>query len=230
MAVRAGAQGLGPEGGTMSREPRFFEEVLTPAQADVLAALGPELDRAGYVLAGGTATALLLGHRRSADLDWLGPGPLDEPLRLAGTLGSVAPPWVTDRVAPGTLHGRARGIRVSVIEYRYPMLAPPVLWSSKGCRLASLDDLCAMKLAAVAQRGSRKDFWDVYALALLHRPLREMLELYRDKFGIHDPAHVLYGLAYLDDADREPDPEILWDTTWKEVRQAVRRWVREIAG
>src|SRR5439155_4515726 len=45
-------------------------EVLPPEQLRVLRPLGPIADREGFYLAGGTALALQLGHRRSIDFDW----------------------------------------------------------------------------------------------------------------------------------------------------------------
>ncbi len=62
---------------------RFHVEVLAPAQRRVLGRLGPVLTARGYYLAGGTALALHLGHRRSVDLDWFTPEPLGDPLGLA---------------------------------------------------------------------------------------------------------------------------------------------------
>ena len=87
-----------------------------------------------------------------------------------------------------------------------------------------------MKLSAIAQRGPRKDFVDLYALVSRHRPLAEMLELYRRKFSIGDIAHVLYSLSYFDDADREPMPNLLWDIDWDSAKQEIQGWVRESAG
>jgi predicted nucleotidyltransferase component of viral defense system len=79
-----------------------------------------------------------------------------------------------------------------------------------GCQLASLDDLTAMKLAAISQRGSRKDFLDIYELGIKHAPLKRMLELYEQKYAVDDIGHVLLGLSYFDDAEREPMPMVIW--------------------
>lgn len=92
-----------------------------------------------------------------------------------------------------------------------------------------MDDLACMKLSAVAQRGSKKDFIDVYAIGLRHAALDRMLQLYREKFSIQDIAHVLYGLSYFDDADRERTPRMLWDVDWRFVKATLRDWVRGLA-
>jgi hypothetical protein len=55
----------------------------------------------------------------------------------------------------------------------------------EGLRLASLEDIAAMKLAAVAQRGSRKDFVDVFALGR-HFGLGDMLAFYGKTYRAPD--------------------------------------------
>lgn len=210
----------------------WHTEVLTDTQGGVLRQLGPLAAEEGYYLAGGTAVGLYLGHRRSVDLDWFSSAGLPDPLALAARLAHRGVSFRTGQVAPGTLHGAVEGVRVSFLEYRYPLIEPPVAWVEAGCDLASLDDLACMKLAALAQRGSRKDFLDVYALCVAHRPLPELLARYREKYRIGDVAHVLYALSYFDDAEREPDPltTMLWSVAWQEIKASIQGWVVEAAG
>lgn len=129
----------------------------------------------------------------------------------------------------GTLHATSAGVRITFLEYRYPLLHGLESLPADGCSLASLDDLACMKLAAAAQRGARKDFIDIYALALHHCALAEMLALYRQKYGVADTVHVLRGLTYFDEADTEPAPRVLWRMNWRTVKAAIRTWVREVA-
>ncbi len=93
-----------------------------------------------------------------------------------------------------------------------------------------MEDLAAMKLSAVADRGAKKDFVDLYVLASQRLPLRQMLNGYQRKFSATDTVHVLYSLTYFDDADRARMPRMLWDIDWRAIKKAVRRWVHEIAG
>jgi hypothetical protein len=51
----------------------WHPEALSRRQEHVLVELSPFLGQAGFYLAGGTAVALHLGHRRSVDLDWFTP-------------------------------------------------------------------------------------------------------------------------------------------------------------
>lgn len=205
-------------------------EVLTARQRRALRELGPVMEEEGYYLAGGTAIALLLGHRRSADLDWFSQGETSELLSLVGRVQGRIAGLSVHRLAAGTLHGDVAGVRLSLLEYRYPLLQPLIAWSEYGCRLASLDDLACMKLAAVAQRGTKRDFVDVYALGLRHRPIAEVFELYGRKYGMSDKAHLLYALSYFDDAEGEPMPRMLWRVNWRTVKATIQGWVREMVG
>lgn len=208
----------------------FHPEVLTRTQRGVLQHTGPLLNGRGFRLAGGTALALLLGHRRSVDFDWFIETTMPDSLILARELTDAGVAWETDEVARGTLHGRVEEVRVSLLEYRYPLLAPPVAWPEYGCSVLSLDDIACMKLSAITQRGSRKDFVDLFALGTRHRPLTELIELYRRKFDIQDVGHVLFALAYFDDAEAEPMPQMLWEPSWEDMKARIRGWVRRAAG
>ncbi len=205
----------------------FHPEILTAAQRAILMQLGPSMSRHQFYLGGGTAIALQLGHRHSVDLDWFTGERLADPLRLAQELRDEGIPLITDQVEPGPLQGALSGVRLSFLEYRYPLLQPPLLWPDYGCHIASLDDLACMKLAAVAQRGSKKDFVDVYALGLKHLTLPEMLRLYQARYSLQDIGHDLYSLAYFTDADRERLPKMLWDVDWRAIKSTIQEWVRE---
>ena len=111
---------------------------------------------------------------------------------------------------------------MSFLEYGYPLLRP--LREVEGLRLAALEDIAAMKLAAVAQRGSRKDFLDVFALGRRLR-LGDMLASYRKKYGVEDVGHVMVALAYFDDADRERTPMLLQRLSWPDVKSTIRGWL-----
>lgn len=204
----------------------WHREILPISQQCVLAQLGPKVAQHGFYLAGGTAVALHMGHRRSIDLDWFATQGLPDPQRLAQELRAQDVAFVTGSVAPGTLHGSVRGVRVSFLGYRYPLLAALRPWRD-GTRIASRADLAAMKLAAVAQRGAKKDFLDVYALGSQGRSLRQMLRDYQEKFAIKDLTHLLYSLAYFDDAEKERMPRMFWDVKWRTIKETIRRWIRD---
>lgn len=207
----------------------FHPEILTEAQRRSLTAMGGPLQNMGFAMAGGTALALLLGHRRSEDFDWFNAKRVADPLALAGELTQRGVDFTIEQTARGTLHGQVGGVRTSLLEYRYPLLAPSILWPDFSCLLLSLDDIAAMKLSAIVQRGSRKDFVDLYALLEEHQTLPELFELYRKKYDVPDIAPLLTAVAYFDDAEQEPMPQMLWPVSWSQSRERITSAVRELA-
>lgn len=218
---------MGQKGDMTSDAPHL--EILPQTQKNVLADLGRVVDRDGFYLAGGTAVALHLGHRRSIDLDWFTENELDDPQRYAAQLRADGVTWSTRSTATGTLHGTVDGVKVSFLSYGYPLLAEPTPLTPYGCQMASLDDLACMKLAAVAQRGSKKDFVDVWALADHGLHLERMLALYQQKYATEDISHLVTSLTYFDDADPEPMPSMLVEFEWSAVKAELRRRVKAFA-
>jgi len=204
----------------------FHPEILGTRQARALRLLGPYTIEQGFYLGGGTAIALHLGHRRSVDFDWFRDDPIADPLRLAQELRAGGS-FLIGGTERGTLYGTANGVRVSFFEYRYPLLSPLVTWNDGGCRLAALQDLACMKLSAIAQRGSKKDFVDLYALAREGFRLEAMLGWYQEKFAVREIGHLLYALAYFDDADRERMPMMMSRVSWREIKRFLQDWIRE---
>jgi len=208
---------------------RLHLEVLSEVQREALGPLSELAASEGFYLGGGTAVALRLGHRRSEDFDWFRATAIADPLALAQRIRARGLVVEEVQVAAGTLHAVMAGVRVSFLEYPYPLLLAPERWEDPPLTLASLEDLGPMKLAAVAQRGSRKDFVDVYAIARQDRPLADLLDLYRRKYAISDLAHVLMALTYFDAADAEPSLAMLWDVSWETVRRSLEEWVKALA-
>ena len=201
-------------------------EVLPDEQLACLRGLAPAATSLGFYLAGGTAVALHLGHRRSVDFDWFAPRFPGQPVDLSESLvahGIVLEPTA---LAEQTVHGRIGGVKVSFLEFRPPLLEPLVEWAEVGCRLASCADLAAMKLLAVAQRGTKKDFIDVHALSRQMR-LARMLDCYQTRFGVTDTSRILAGLCFFDDAEAEPMPVMLVPLDWETVKRDLRDMVRQ---
>jgi hypothetical protein len=207
----------------------FHGEILTGKQHKALRLLGPKSMAEGFYLAGGTAIALQLGHRRSVDFDWFLNGHMPDPLLLAREIQEAGVPFVTGQIDRGTLYGTVYGVRISFLEYRYDLLDPFMAWPDFGCRLAGLRDLACMKISAVAQRGSKKDFVDLHALMREGFSLGDMLSWYQEKYGISDVGHVLYSLAYFDDAEAERMPRMIWTADWKGIKRTIQDAVLNLA-
>lgn len=172
----------------------------------------------GFYLAGGTALAILFGHRISVDLDFFSGTDFDS-VDIRKTLAGVGDVVVVGE-EDGTLHCTVDGVKVSFLRYPYGLLFPPARFD--GIRIADERDIAAMKIDAVSSRGSRKDFIDLYFL-LKKYPLAELLRFFVEKFSDigFNTLHILKSLTYFDDAEKEPAPMMLVDVRWDEVKKTI---------
>ena len=80
-----------------------------------------------------------------------------------------------------------------------------------------------MKIAAIAGRGTRRDFVDLYSVAQSYG-LSALLELFRDKFreANYSMIHVMKSLVWFEDAEKDPLPRLLHPLTWEEITAYFR--------
>ncbi|MFO7822268.1 MAG: nucleotidyl transferase AbiEii/AbiGii toxin family protein [Lentisphaeria bacterium] len=195
---------------------KLHYEAVSPELKDLLLQLMKEPRLDGFHLVGGTALALRFGHRRSIDIDLFASEAFNAE-RIIETLEDKYP--LEDIVIEtNTVNASIRDIKLDLIAHRYPLIDQPV--TIEGIRMLSLKDLAAMKLNAIANRGSRKDFWDCAEL-LEHWHLQELLRHYREKYPHTNIWQVQKSLCYFDDAEFEPDPKILKIRTWEEVKALI---------
>lgn len=198
---------------------------LSEAQERAIVKLAPLLKGRGY-LAGGIAVALRLHHRTSKDLDFFMPS--EDPLTLVEPLAQLPDVQVTSR-SEGTLYLEVEGSPVSIIRYRYPLIAKTEKIAMADVDVASVEDLVAMKLSAIASRGALRDFWDLHGLLRARSmSLPDALDLYRRKFQQEDIGHVIRALVYFADADAEPRPENLTAQYWATIKTDLENWVTNL--
>lgn len=184
-----------------------------------------------YYLAGGSAVAYHLGHRRSRDVDLFSTaGGAD----LEGVAEAVAATGAETRVigrSDVSLKLVVCGAAVDIVNYAHPPLEPPTA-SPLGFRVAGLLDLAAMKLAAITRRGLRRDFWDLHAILHAGVTLDAAAGAYVRRFGVSaaDLYHVLRALTYFADAERDPPPDGLTPDRWREIRTYFEREAPRLLG
>jgi predicted nucleotidyltransferase component of viral defense system len=167
-------------------------------------------------LVGGTSLALQIGHRISVDIDLFGDLKCDN-ITLNNTLKSLAQYRIIQQTENIHIYN-IENIKVDVVNYPYPWLQAPV--TKDGLTLAAIEDIAAMKLAAITGRGSKKDFIDLYFL-LQRFSLKEMLNLYLKKYNEGSVFMVLRSLAYFDDAEEELMPKMFVDIKWEKVKETI---------
>ena len=167
-------------------------------------------------LVGGTALALQLGHRKSIDLDFF--GTIDcEAEYLRESIAGIASLTIL-KESPHIHIYIVDGIKVDIVNYKYPWLDDVVL--EQGLRLASVSDIAAMKITAIIGRGTKKDFIDI-AFLLHHFSLEEILHFYAAKYNDSSVFMAMKSLVYFDDAEKEPMPDMLINKSWEQVKEYI---------
>lgn len=200
----------------------WHEEAISPDVEELLRRLSREEALRSFYLAGGTALALHLGHRRSLDLDFFSAEWFDED-RILAHLQRLADLSVAAKDR-GTLHVQISKVKVSLLAYPYPLLFPVLRFS--GISVADPRDIACMKISAIASRGTRRDFVDLFVAAQRYG-LPALIELFHRKYAAvsFNRLHVLKSLTYFHDAELEPMPQMLVPTTWQEVRRFFEKEV-----
>src|SRR5450631_4270336 len=119
-----------------------------------------------FVLYGGTALALHLGHRESLDFDFFGNKPLDS-AELVPVVPFLVGAIVTQR-EPNTFScivDRGGEVKLSFFGLPgFPHLSPPLIAQDNGLQVVSLLDIAGTKASVVQMRAEAKDYIDIDAL------------------------------------------------------------------
>ena len=193
----------------------WHPEVLPERWASVAVELGVLGLLNDAYLAGGTALALRFGHRVSTDLDVMLAAPFsseDVRDRLQGRYGLRHLEF-----AEHTLHAELRGITISFLYDGDPLLFPTDPLG--GLQVADARDIACMKLAAVSNRGSRRDFIDLYVAGQTFG-LAHILDWFDRKYSSasYSRTHLLKALTDFAAAEGEPLPAMLIPLAWPDVR------------
>ena len=188
-------------------------DILPPPQRrlwDELTAVPRE-----FVLYGGTALALHLGHRVSLDFDFFGDKSLD-PTELIPAVSFLVGAIVTQR-EPSTLSctvDRGGVVKLSFFGLPgFPRLSPPLIAPDNGLQVASLLDLAGTKASVVQVRAEAKDYIDIDAL-LTHTAidLATALSAARAIYGTQfNPQSTLKALCYFDEGSLRHLPQPVRD-------------------
>lgn len=172
-------------------------------------------------LVGGTSLALQIGHRNSIGIDLF--GIIDNELKLDQILkppGKFHLIHKTSHIFICTIND----IKVDIVNYSYPWLYDTFF--SDNIPLADLEDISAMKLAAITGIGSKNDFIDIYFL-LKEFSLQEMLSFYEEKYSDGALFLVLRSLTYFIGADKDADPKMLNEVSWSKIKETIILTINE---
>lgn len=195
----------------------MFAAVLPQAAQAALAVLGKSGVVKDAYLAGGSALALQFGHRQSVDFDFFSPNTfvLEELVASLKALGPFTPSFAKGN----SLIGIFSGVKMSYFYYQYPLIAKPLVYTN--VTIAHPHDIATMKLVAIMDRSTKKDFVDLYTLAHRDIPLDRMFELYDQKYHVleENVYSIIRALRYFDEIETSDVPKMLTSLSWEEVRQ-----------
>ena len=171
-------------------------------------------------LVGGTGLALQKGHRKSVDIDLFGAIDADE-VELMNSL-SVFNDLKTSQQTKNIKVFSINNIKTDIVNYPYPWLFPVI--ETNGIRLADIRDVAAMKVAAITNRGTKKDFIDLYFL-LKDFTVGDIVNFYLTKYNDGSEFLALRSLVYFSDAESDLMPEMLMPAEWESVKLQIKNEV-----
>ena len=205
----------------------FHPKVLNRDQEEIVKQLKlPE--EGGFYLAGGTALSLQIGHRTSIDFDFYTQKHFDS-LRLAGNLNKTLSLLEIEFQAEDTLRLKVGKTELSFFYYDYPLIGK--LRSYQALKLASLEDIGAMKISAIVQRGTKRDFIDIFYL-LKKFKLDELIKFNIKKYPGQQKLILLKALIYFKDAEEERykrplkvfDTDFSWERAKEKIFEEVKKY------
>lgn len=194
---------------------------LTPATQDAFRMLNQVEITKRFYLAGGTGLALHFGHRFSVDLDFFSDDPTTVGPDERSTLRSILddPTLEITYDTDSTFVATWREVGVSFFRLNlYPLVQPTLLVDK--VRLATVEEIGAMKLAALINRGTRKDMVDLYFI-LQQVSLDALFQVAAIKYAKvrSFPVNAIRALSYFDDAESLPMPQMLDKTPWSKMKK-----------
>lgn len=195
----------------------MFAGTLSVDAQNALVILGKSGILANSYLAGGSALALQLGHRKSYDFDFFTREKIraeDIPPQLS-RLGDFT---TTLLEPPHTILGVFQGVKFSLFRYDYPMLKPYLQFQQVS--MASMEDIAAMKLSAITGRATKRDYIDLYFISRKYS-VEQQLKWYEKKFGeLGNNLYVIIkALGFFEDAENDDVPQMIKKVGWAEVKE-----------
>lgn len=186
------------------------------------------LKRSRWYLAGDTALALQVGHRQSVDLDFFTSASRFAELELERKLFATGQ-WKTTLRQAGTIYGELLGAKVSFIAYPFFQTSRKRLLYNY-VQMLLVQDIAAMKIIAISQRGRKRDFVDLYWLCQNFSSLDQIVTHALNSYpGQSDNLHhIIKSLVYFDDAEFDPMPKLFFEITWNKIEKFFVREVTKL--
>lgn len=180
-----------------------------------------------FRLVGGTSLSLQIGHRISVDIDLFTDamyGSIDF-AKIEKTLKSLFVyvdyfslnnPSIGMSFSVG--HDRDNAIKLDIY-YTEPFVQKAIVVDE--IRMATIEEIIAMKIDIIQRGGRKKDFWDIHEL-LTKYPIEKMLQLHEEKYQYsHDRNTIIQNFTNFSTADDDLDPVCLRGKYWEFIKEDI---------
>ena len=211
---------------------KLHYNTVSPLLRDILSQLMAQPEFTPFCLVGGTSLSLQLGHRISIDIDLFTDAPYGslDFHAIQSKLRSMFPYCqgdCGDIVGMGASYIIGNSAFDSIkldLFYTDPFIRP--IKAIDNIRIASIEDIIAMKLDVIGRKGRKKDFWDLHELHDKYA-IADMLTLYAERYPYnHTREELLLGLTNFSLADTDPEPNCLRSKAWPLIKLDFIEWCR----
>ncbi|MDD4151411.1 MAG: nucleotidyl transferase AbiEii/AbiGii toxin family protein [Candidatus Gracilibacteria bacterium] len=204
----------------------FLEEVLDKDRLSIIENL-KQIKDLGFYLAGGTALALIFGHRESIDFDFFISENIDTDILFKKCLdifdGFEIKKTFEEK---NTLYINVNGVKISFFTYKYKNIGNFI--ENEYFNIASIQDIGCMKLWAIQNRATNKDYVDLYFI-IKEIGLHNLINNFFLKFGqVVTDTYLLKSLIYFEDVEAEKliikDKNISFDFIKTNLEKFVKKY------
>lgn len=202
---------------------KLFWNTVTPFLKAALTKMMGNQSFQSFRLVGGTSLSLQLGHRISIDIDLFTDAPygsidFNEIDAFLATSFSYVSEAQSDVIGMGRsyLVGNKKETIKLDLYYTDPFIQPVL--TIGPYRLATMEEIIAMKIDIVQRGGRKKDFWDLHELLDCYAP-GQMIELHKTRYPYtHDADRIRENFTNFTNADDDFDPMCLKGKHWELIK------------
>lgn len=183
----------------------LYKETVEPGTIALIKSLMEKDYLKDFNLVGGTALSLQIGHRKSIDIDLF----TRNDFSPSGLLDNLRNDYEfkLDAMEKNTLRGFMNEVKIDLIKHKGDGVKPLVI--EERIKMASLEDIGAMKVRAIGGDGTRiKDFIDVYFLLKIYS-FGDLISWYKIKYKLDNDFHAVKSLVYFKDIDFNDWPKMI---------------------
>lgn len=200
----------------------LYKQTVSAALYDTLKKLMEIEELSDFVLVGGTALSLQLGHRISVDIDLFTPKyPINQ--NIGYILRRIFPKSDINKtnyyIVAYIKQNDSSDLKVDLM-CNEEFIRPPLI--VENIRIAHIEDIAAMKLEAISSRKEKKDYWDIFQI-LCSYSFEQLIDFYVERYPYNDIKNVICGLGEIQLCDNQPNPVVINNSTWTDVKTKITK-------